>query len=102
MTVAEQVVLFHDTPPQGPGIAQVLDDGLGLARGIVPLPSPRQRLRLDDHERVSLLARRFAPAACVALDDGAQVSYDPGRGFSRAAATIRLDVSGGVDTTWAA
>jgi len=41
------VILFHDTPPQGRGVSQVLDEGLGLAPGVVALPSPRQRLRLD-------------------------------------------------------
>lgn len=101
MAIAETVVLFHDSPPQGAGISQVFDAGLGLCRGIVPLPSPRQRLRTDDPENVSLFARRFAPAACVALGDGAMVDIVDGR-FERAVAAFRLDASGRVDNAWAA
>jgi hypothetical protein len=100
MALSDTVVLFHDSPPQGAGIPQVFDTGLGLVPGIVPLPSPRLRLRLDDRERVALLARRFAPAACVAFDDGAQVSFAGGR-FTAAQGTQRLDVSGRVDGSWA-
>jgi hypothetical protein len=101
MVLAERVVLFHDAPPQGQGVSQVLDEGLGLVPRIVVLPSPRQRLRLQDHERVSFLSRRLAPAACVALDDGATVTYDKGRYFD-AENVLRLDASGEIDTTWAA
>jgi hypothetical protein len=71
MVAADQLVLFHDDPPQGPGNAEVLESGLGLYRGLLPLPHARRRLRLEDPLRVSLLARRFADHDCVALDDGA-------------------------------
>jgi hypothetical protein len=101
MAVAERVVLFHDAPPQGPGASQLLDEGLGFARDIVPLPGARQRLRLDDRERVRRMARRFAPAACVALDDGAMVTYDNGE-WTRGQAALRLDAGGDIDTGWAA
>jgi hypothetical protein len=101
MAVSDTVVLFHDSPPQGAGTPQVFDAGLGLAHGIVALPSPRQRLKLDDRERVAQLARRFAPAACVAFDDGARVSWRGDR-FAGAQGTVRLDASGRTDATWAA
>jgi hypothetical protein len=100
MAVSEVVVLFHDSPPQGAGIAQVFDTGLGLCKGVVALPSPRQRLRTDDPENVSFFARRFAPSACVALGDGALVSCNDGK-FEGAVSTFRLDASGRVDTGWA-
>jgi hypothetical protein len=100
MACAEVVVLFHDAPPQGQGICQVFDAGLALARGVVPMPSPRQRLRTDDPENVSWLARRFAPAACVGLGDGARVTFTAGR-YEGASGTFRLDASGRVDTSWA-
>ncbi len=45
MVVCETVVLFHDSPPQGAGNAEVLDAGLGLARGVIALPHARRRLR---------------------------------------------------------
>jgi hypothetical protein len=65
MSIGERVVLFHDTPPQGPGVAEVLDCGLGIVKDVVPLPHPETRLKLDDAERVALMARRFAPASCL-------------------------------------
>jgi len=73
MAVSERVVLFHDSPPQGQGNAEVLEAGLGWAVGVVALPHARRRLALDDPLRVALFARRFAPAHCLVLDDGSQV-----------------------------
>lgn len=75
MAIAERVVLFHDSPPQGPGAAEVLDRGLGLVPEVVPLPQPETRLRLHDPERVSVLARRFAPARCLAFPARAHVTW---------------------------
>ena len=74
IAITDRIVLYHDSPPQGPGNAEVLDRGLGLCRGVVALPGAGQRLRLDDPERVSRLAGRFAPSLCVALDDGAALA----------------------------
>lgn len=79
MVVCERVVLFHDSPPQGRGAAEVLDEGLGLVPDIVMLPQPETRLRLTDPERVSLLARRFHPASCVAFPAGAHVIVRDGQ-----------------------
>jgi hypothetical protein len=73
MAVCERVVLYHDLAVHSPGHAEVYAHGLGLCRGLVPLPHARRRLRLDDHERMALLARRFAPARCVVLDDGVRL-----------------------------
>lgn len=70
MALAERVVLFHDSPPQGMGNPEVLDMGLGLAPDVVVLPHARRRLRLADPARVEILARRFSPAFCVPFDDG--------------------------------
>lgn len=74
MCISERVVLFHDFPPQGSGASEVLDEGLGLVRGVVVLPHPHTRLRLDSVERVSLLGRRFAPARCLAFPEGAHLA----------------------------
>lgn len=79
MAVSDRVVLFHDSPPQGPGAAEVFDRGLGLCPGVVPLPHPETRLRLDDGERVSVMAQRFAPARCLALPARARVTFRDGR-----------------------
>ena len=75
MVVSERVVLFHDFPPQGAGNEELLDAGLGLCRGVLPLPHAKRRLNLDDEKRVSLFARRFAPLTCVAMDEGARAVW---------------------------
>jgi hypothetical protein len=70
MAIAERVVLFHDSPPQGPGHPEVFGRGLALARGILPLPHASRRLRLGDADRVAAFARRFAPDLPVAMEAG--------------------------------
>ncbi len=75
MALAERVVVFHDSPPQGAGDAEVLETGLGRLRGLLPFPHARRRLRLEDPLRVGLLARRFAPSICVALDEGDRLTH---------------------------
>ena len=79
MVLGERLVLFHDDPPQGPGNAEVLEAGLGLFTGLLPLPHGRRRLKLDDPLRVGLFARRFGDLACVAMDDGAILRWEEGR-----------------------
>ena len=91
MALTDRVVLFHDDPPHGQAISEVLDAGLGLARDLVVLPEPRLRLHLDDAMRVGEMAQRYAPATCVALDHGAQVWVDGGRAI-RASSAQRLDL----------
>ena len=76
MVLARTIVLFHDSPPQGPGNAEVLGPGLGVFDGVLPLPHARRRLRLDDPLRVGLFARRFGGELCLALDEGVRVDWD--------------------------
>lgn len=78
IALTERIVLFHHSPPQGYGNTEVLEAGLGLAPGVVAFPHARRRLDLDDVRRIEALARRFAPAECLALEDGAWVVFDPG------------------------
>jgi len=94
MAVCRRIVLFHDSPPQGEGVAEVLESGLGLVPGIVALPHARRRLRLEDRQRVGLFARRFAPDLCVAFDDGAQVVFRDGEAVRIAGAHRLLDDGG--------
>ena len=77
MVAGERIVLFHDSPPQGPGNAEVLDRGLDLFRAVLPLPNGSTRLRLDDSTRVALLARRFAELHPVLLDSGVRLDWQP-------------------------
>ncbi|GMV07348.1 MAG: hypothetical protein AMXMBFR53_36230 [Gemmatimonadota bacterium] len=94
MAMAPRVVLFHDSPPWGPGHAEMGEVGLGLYPGVVALPDAAARLRLDDPGRVSRLARRFEPDACVLLDPGARVAWE---GRWRARGARRLTTSGRVE-----
>jgi len=101
MAVSERVVLFHDHPAHGLGNAEVLEVGLGLARGIVPLPHARTRLRLEDRERVGVFAARFAPALCVPMNEGARLDATAD-GWVPAEGTQQLQPDGGVGLVGAA
>jgi hypothetical protein len=93
MALAERVVLFHDSPPQGQGSAEVLETGLGLVRGILPLPHASQRLKLAEPQRVAMFALRFRPLLCIPLGEGARVTWD-GRGWRGLAGTQKLTEEG--------
>ena len=79
MVMTQQIVLFHDSPPQGQSDPEVYDDGLGLAPNVVALPHASARLNLDDERRVAIFSRRFSPAACVALEEGCGIHWDGAR-----------------------
>jgi hypothetical protein len=74
MAIGKRIVFFHDSPPQGPGNAEVLRAGLGLYDGVLPLPHAKTRLKLDDPLRVSLFACRFAPDRCVVMNSDTQLT----------------------------
>jgi hypothetical protein len=84
MAAAGRIVLFHDQPPQGAGVAELFEQGLGLVAGVLPLPDAQTRLHLHDDAHVSILARRFAPAHCLTLDHGSVLSFSDGRLLSSA------------------
>jgi hypothetical protein len=98
MALADQVVLFHDDPPSGAPIAEVLDAGLGFVRDLVALPNPRMRLRLDNRERVAQLAERFG-ARCIAMDHRARIDVIDGHVVS-GAGNQRLTADGTIDRSW--
>ncbi len=102
MALTDHVVLFHDTPPQGKGNPEMFEPGLGLCPDVVALPHASKRLVLDDPVRVSLLARRFAPARCVALDAGSRIDWDGERwhGHSSTMALSRDGEVVPVSTCW--
>ncbi len=93
MALAERVVLFHDSPPQGQGSAEVLESGLGLVRGLLPLPHASHRLKLKEQQRVALFALRFRPLLCIPLDEGSRVLWD-GLGWRGIAGTEKLTEEG--------
>jgi hypothetical protein len=91
MALTERVVLFHDRAPQGPAHAEVYAEGLGLLPGLVLLPHARRRLHVEDRTRMSVLARRFAPARCAVLDDGVRVDLTPECELPPGARVVGLD-----------
>lgn len=99
MILTERIVLFHDFPPYGSVIAQVLDAGLGLAPELVVLPDPKRRMRMDDRHGIARFAQRMSPATCVAMDKDAQVVFRSRRIAGARAA--RLTSDGDVETAWA-
>lgn len=79
MVLADRIVLFHDRMPQGRRDPEVFGAGLGLVPGHVILPDPSERLRQRDKPRIGLMARRFAPDACITLDSGASIEFEDDR-----------------------
>ena len=73
MALTERVVLFHDFVPHGVAQTEVYAEGIGAVHGVVALPHARRRLRVSDPVHMSVLARRFAPARCLVLDDSTRV-----------------------------
>lgn len=101
MVLSKRVVLFHDSPPQGAGAAEVFEEGLQFFDKILPLPHARHRLLLDDRLRVRIFALRFAPQDCVALDAGSLVHWD-GTSWHADPGTWVLRSSGAVEEYLAA
>lgn len=71
MVLTDPIVLFYDDPPDGPSHPEILDSGLALVQDTVVLPDAEKRLRLNDAMRVRLLAGRFRPHRCIAMENGA-------------------------------
>jgi len=99
MVLTDRVVLFHDYPPYGSDIAQVLDAGFGLVPGFVVLPDARRRINLDAQAGIQRFARRMAPATCVAMDHGARLIFEDGA--VRSARATRLTTTGEAERDWA-
>jgi hypothetical protein len=98
MVLTERIYLFHDFPPHGTGIAEVLDLGFGLVKKLVVLPDPRHRISTKDAEGISRFVQRIAPASCVAMDAGARVFVENGE-IARASCH-RLGADGHVELGW--
>lgn len=97
MSLTDRIVLFHDRAAHGPAVSEVFTQGMGLLPDVVALPGARERLDLGNDRRMGLLARRFAPAACLLLDERARVAILPGGGLPDDAPVLAAD---GSRTTW--
>jgi cyanophycinase-like exopeptidase len=73
MALSDRVVLFHDFAPHGEREAEMYAEGLGVFANVLPFPHARRRLRLDNPDRLRLMARRFDPRKCLLLPDGTRV-----------------------------
>lgn len=91
MTMAERIVLFHDFPPFGKNIAQVLDTGFGRCPGIVVMPDAGGRVATDDRSGIARFARRMAPADCVLFGQGAYLTFAGARRTSVNADRLTAD-----------
>lgn len=100
MALGEVILLFADDAPQGNGHPEIYRAGLGVYRGLLPLPHARRRLHLQDRARVSALAGRFPKSACVILDEAVRVPI-PADG-SRPVGLPLLTINGDVTTSEAA
>lgn len=93
MAITDHIVLFHDDPPYGVDAPQILDVGLGLVPNVVALPSPEERLALEDRDRMAMYAARFAPSTCLVLPRRSWVAFD-GDVMGRAKDVRRLEADG--------
>lgn len=73
MALTEQVVIYHDRTVQGPSDAEIYGRGIGVVLGTVAVPHARDRLLLNDTDRMAVLSARFAPATCVLLHPGTRL-----------------------------
>lgn len=91
MALTEQVVLFHDHSAHGPAVSEVFTAGVGMVHGVVALPDARHRLEVGNPVRMGVLARRFAPARCVLLDELTRVDIGPDGRLPATAPVVAAD-----------
>jgi peptidase E len=103
MILARRIILFHDSPPQGFGHAEVFEGGLNLIGNIIPLPHARTRLKLGDNQRISLFAKRFNKEKCITLDENSGLVLEEGNIVKSRSNTFRLLEKGtleALEATW--
>ena len=83
MALSDQIVFFHDSPPQGAGDPELLRPGMGFCTDILPFPDGKKRLRLDDACRVALMARRFQRFACIVFEQDTILERKDGKWLAK-------------------
>ncbi len=99
MVLTERIVLFHDSPPFGKNLAQLLDVGFGFCPDLVALPDLSNRVHLDEKAGIGRFARRMAPAHCIGLDQGSRIIYRDGE-MVELIDSARLSEAGEVQWGW--
>lgn len=79
MVMGQRVIIFHDRrlPRQE---FLLLDNGLGLARGVQIFPHVHDRLHTEDPFNLAYLSARFRHRLCVGLNAGSTLALQPHRG----------------------
>lgn len=98
MVVSERIVLFHDSPPYGKNLAQVLDYGFGLAPGVVVMPGIDKRVQADDEAGIQRFVERMQPALCAGMNEGARLVVEKGTLVS--GCVDRLGLDGRIQQGW--
>lgn len=91
MVMAPRLVLFHDSPPQGPGHPELQEAGLGLYPDVIPMPHADKRLKLHDTRRMARFAERFAPSPCVLLEADTRLEWTAQGWEARSTRRIHVD-----------
>ncbi len=99
MVLTERIVLFHDSPPFGKNLAQLLDVGFGFCPDLVALPDLSERVHLDEKAGIGRFVQRMAPANCLGLDPGSKIVCRGGE-MVEATDIARLAESGEVQRGW--
>ena len=79
MVLGQRVIIFHDRrlPRQE---FLLLDNGLGLSRGVQIFPHVHDRLHTEDPFNLAYLSARFRHRLCVGLNAGSTLALQPHRG----------------------
>lgn len=75
MVLTERIVLYHDRLPLARRSAEMMLDGFGYVSRVVAFPNATARLRVASPSRVAVVARRFEPDRCLALDSGSAIAF---------------------------
>ena len=76
MSLTDRIILYYDNPPDGIGIPELLDSGLGLIKDTIFLPHATERLDTHKTHRMPRFARRFSPTKCIGLAAGDHLQFD--------------------------
>lgn len=98
MAMGDRLVFYHQFIPHATGDAELSRHGMKWFHSLLPFPRADERIKLDSQVEVALLARRFQPDVCLALDHDSSLEWDA-RSLVRAVGVRELQAGGHV-TEW--